>query len=144
MTARLEEIIETFASVDDETRLQLLLDYSRKLPDLPERFHAELDEGVRVVPECMTPVSLWVEPNNGSVGIFVHVGEEAPTVRGFLSILIDGFADASPGEILSSPTNLIQRLGLSNVIRMTRFVGLSAILGRIRKRVGELTQETPS
>lgn len=60
--ASLEEIIETFNSVDDETRLALLLDYAEKLPPLPPALDEERRLGSQIVPECQTPVHIWVLP----------------------------------------------------------------------------------
>ena len=85
--SKLDEIIEMFQSVDAQMRLELLLDYSKRLPPLPEKYHAQRDAGLHRVPECQTPVFLRIEPENSSVQIHFDVAEEAPTVRGFLSIL---------------------------------------------------------
>lgn len=130
--SKLDEIIEMFQSVDAQMRLELLLDYSKRLPPLPEKYHAQRDAGLHRVPECQTPVFLRIEPENSSVQIHVDVAEEAPTVRGFLSILIQGFRGLDRDQIADTPLNLLERLGLSDLIRMTRAVGLSAILARIK------------
>lgn len=130
---RLDEIIDIFRSVDPQMRLRLLLDYSRKLPPLPEKYHALRDAGLNRVPECQTPVFLYMEPDNGSLLIHVDVAEEAPTVQGFLSLLIKAFAGASREEIARVPLELLQLLGLADLLRMTRAVGLSAILTRIKR-----------
>lgn len=60
--ASLEAIIETFNSVDDEMRLALLLDYAEKLPPLPPALDEERRVGRQLVPECQTPVYIWVLP----------------------------------------------------------------------------------
>jgi len=39
----------------------------------------------------MTPVSLWVEIVDGKVHVFADVPRESPTVRGFISMLLDAF-----------------------------------------------------
>jgi len=137
VTRKLDEIIETFQSVEPDIRLELMLDYSRRLPPLPQKYHAQRDAGVNRVPECMTPVFLWIEQDNGSVRIHVDVAEEAPTVRGFLSVLIDAFEGASREEIAAAPSDLLERLGLSDLIRMNRAMGLASILGRIKRAAGE-------
>ena len=54
---KLQSIIELFQSVDKESRLELLLDYAKRLPLLDARFHAARDEGLGGVPECQTPSS---------------------------------------------------------------------------------------
>ncbi|MFG0330450.1 MAG: SufE family protein [Phycisphaerales bacterium] len=137
LTAKLNDIIEAFRMLDREMRLEMLLDYSKRLPKLPERFRAERDAGLHRVPECMTPVFLWVEPDDGRVRLFVDVAEEAPTVKGFLSILVDAYDDATPDDIAELPEDLLQRLGLSEVIRMNRAIGLSSIIQRIKREAAE-------
>jgi cysteine desulfuration protein SufE len=135
MNDRLQDIIDTFRSVDEEMRLDALLDYSKRLPALPERLQARRDAGLNRVPECMTPVFLFVERNECEperVRLFIDVAEEAPTVRGILGIIVAAFDNAEAGEIAEIPTDLVNRLGLGAAIRMNRLVGLSAILQRIR------------
>jgi cysteine desulfuration protein SufE len=133
---QLHEIIETFQSVDEDMRLELLLDYARKLPALPERFHAERDAGLHKVPECQTPVFMWVEVNEqGGTQIHVDVAEEAPTVQGLLSIIVNGCSGEPASKVAELPSDLINELGLGEKIRMQRHVGLSGIIGRIKNEV---------
>jgi len=134
-TETLDEIIETFQSVDTSTRLELLLDFSTQLPPLPERYAAERDAGLHRVPECMSPVFLWVEPSEDEperLRIIVDVAEEAPTIRGFLAIIVQAYDLSTAEELSRIPNDLLHRLGLSEVIRMNRVHGLAAIIGRIR------------
>lgn len=143
VTPKLEEIIETFQTLDREMRLELLLDYSKKLPPLPEKHQAARDAGLHRVPECMTPVFLWVEVEGDVVHLHVDVAEEAPTVKGYLSILVHALDGASAREILEIPNDLLHRFGLAGVIRMNRALGLSAILARIKHETREAAGLTP-
>ncbi len=142
--ARLDEIIEKFAGVDDDLRLELLLDYSRRLPALPPEYEARKAAGENRVPECMTPVYLWMDAEDGGLHIHVDVAEEAPTVKGILSIVVDAYEGAPPEEAERLPDDLLERLCLTNVIRMNRALGLRAITGRIRRRAAELAAESPN
>lgn len=137
----LDEIIETFQSVDDEMRLELLLDYSRKLSPLPQRLVAQRDAGLHRVPECMTPVFMWIESQGEQIQIHVDVAEEAPTVQGVLALIQKGVQGASPAAVAEQlPSELINDLGLADAIRMQRAVGLSAIIGRIKRGAAEVAQ----
>ena len=82
--SKLDDIIAIFQSVDPPLRLELLLDYANRLPPLPEQYRAQRDAGFNRIPECMTPVFLWVEVN-GAVTLHADVAEESPTVKGFVS-----------------------------------------------------------
>jgi cysteine desulfuration protein SufE len=137
--AALDRAIQRFGTADQATRLELLLDYSRRLPDLPERFHASRDKGMFAVPECQSPVFLLLEREpDGSVVLQADAPREAPTVRGFVSFLARTLKGASPAEAQSIPSDLLDRLGLSGALGMTRTHGLSSIVARVKRMAAEL------
>ena len=138
VVTKLDEIIEKFAGVDDELRLELLLDYAKRLPALEPEYEARKAIGQNRVPECMTPVFLWMDADDRGLHFHVDVADEAPTVQGILSILVNAYEGADPIDAQSMPEDLLERLGLTNVIRMNRVLGLRAIMGRIKRRAGEL------
>ena len=129
----LDTLIPRFKSADRTTRLETLLDYSRKLPALPERYEKTREE--HRVHECQTPVYLWVEVDDGKVHIHADVPPESPTVRGFISLLARSLDGAAPEEVARVPDDLLDQLGLSETLGMTRTQGLSAILHRIKRSV---------
>jgi cysteine desulfuration protein SufE len=131
----LETIIPRFKAADRTTRLETLLDYSRKLPPLPERLEAEKERGEHRVHECQTPVFLWVELVDGKVHIHADVPRESPTVRGFISLLARTLEGAAPDDVARIPDDLLDQLGLSETLGMTRTQGLTAILQRIKRSV---------
>ena len=131
----LDTIIPRFKAADRSTRLETLLDYSRKLPALPERLEAEKDRGDHRVHECQTPVFLWVELEDGKVHIHADVPRESPTVRGFISLLARTLEGAAPEDVAKVPDDLLDQLGLSETLGMTRTQGLTAILQRIKRSV---------
>jgi len=131
----LATITRRFRTADRDTRLEALLDYSRKLPPLPERYHAARDQGANRVPECQTPVFLWTEVADGAVHLHADVPRESPTVRGFVAILVTALDGASPAAVQAVPADLLDRLGLTEVIGMTRTQGLSAVLQRVKRAV---------
>jgi cysteine desulfuration protein SufE len=133
--ATLDSLIPRFKAADRETRLETLLDYSKKLPPLPERFEAAKEQGQNRVPECQTTVYLWVEVDEGRVHIYADVPREAPTVRGFIALLARSLDGATPDTIARIPLDLLDRLGLSETLGMTRTQGLTAILHRIKSTV---------
>ncbi len=133
--ATLETLIPRFQAADRNTRLETLLDYSKKLPPLPERFEAEKQLGHNRVHECQTPVFLWVEVAGGRVHIYADVPRESPTVRGFISLLARNLDGETPATVARIPNDLLDQLGLSETLGMTRTQGLTAILHRIKRSV---------
>ena len=133
--ASLDSITARFAAADRDTRLQTLLEYSKRLPDLPQRLAAERDRGVGRVHECQTPVFLYVELPDGRLALHADVPRESPTVRGFLSMLIKVLTGAEPAEVERIPDDLLERMKLSGDLGLTRTQGLSAILARVKREV---------
>jgi cysteine desulfuration protein SufE len=129
----LETITARLAAADRETRLQTLLEYSRRLPDLPERLRAVRASGLGQVHECQTPVFLYVEVADGRVAIHADVPRESPTVRGFLSLLIAALSGRPPAEVAAIPEDLLERTRLAGDLGLTRTQGLTAILRRVKR-----------
>jgi cysteine desulfuration protein SufE len=131
----LDTLIPRFKAADRQTRLETLLDYSKRLPPLPERYEAEKQQGHNRVHECQTPVFLWVEVDQGRVHIHADVPRESPTVRGFISLLARTLDNQTPEAVAQLPDDLLDQLGLSETLGMTRTQGLTAILNRIKRSV---------
>ena len=131
----LDSLIPRFKAADRQTRLETLLDYSKRLPPLPERYEAEKQQGHNRVHECQTPVYLWVEVDEGKVHSHADVPRESPTVRGFISLLARTLDNQTPEAVAQLPDDLLDQLGLSETLGMTRTQGLTAILNRIKRSV---------
>lgn len=134
----LAEISEEFLAIGERDRLQLLLDFSRELPALPQRLadHPELLERVA---ECQSPVFIVAEVEDGRVHLHATAPEEAPTTRGFASILVQGLTGLTPAEVLDAPNDVAHRLGLGRAVSPLRLNGMSGMLARIKRQVAART-----
>jgi len=132
---RLEAIAADFAELEPRERLELLLEYADNLPPLPAELQEEADRAAHRIAECQTPVFLWVSVVDGRVRLAAEVAPEAPTVKGFVSILLDLFAGASVAQALALEGNVVQRLGLLEALGMMRMRGLQAMQFYIRNRI---------
>jgi len=140
LTPTLSAIVEDFAALTERERLELLLEFSENLPDLPARFtnHPELLE---LVPECQSPLFLAVEladdaPTADSlVRVFFSAPREAPTTRGFAGILHEALDGLTAAEVLAVPDDVPNRLGLARAVSPLRLRGMSAMLTRVKRRV---------
>ncbi len=141
MLPKLDRLIARFSAADRDTRLEALLDLSGKLPPLP----AGLDEGgareSHRVPECQTPVYLWVEVRDGTVRLAADVPRESPTVRGFAALLVRGLEGAAPADVAEVPDDLLHALKLDQALGMLRSQGLSAIVRRVKRAVAEQSRQ---
>ena len=132
---RLQEIVDDFHDVPDRDRLQLLLEFSRDLPALPERYAAHRDR-MEPVPECQTPLFLAVEVEpDEAVHLFFDAPAEAPTTRGFAAILHAGLDGLDADEVLATPAEFSSRLGLADLVSPLRLRGMAAMLARIKRQV---------
>jgi cysteine desulfuration protein SufE len=131
---QLAEIVSDFQALGERDRLELLLDFSRGLPPLPERIAADRDQ-LEPVPECQAPVFLTVEVTAGTVRVFIDAPPESPTTRGFAGILHQGLDGLSPDQVLAVPDDVPLRLGLTAAVSPLRLRGMAAMLGRIKRQV---------
>lgn len=135
LTGVLAEIRDDFLALEQPDRLQLLLEFSDELPALPERYadHPDLLERVE---ECQAPVFIFVEVDESNiVHLFATAPPEAPTTRGFASILVQGLAGLTADEVLAVPDDFPQTLGLTQAVSPLRIRGMSALLGRTKRQV---------
>lgn len=135
-----ESLITRFRAADRNTRLETLLDYSRKLPDLPPGLRVASDQEAHRVTECQTPVFLWVTLVDDTVEIYADVPRESPTVRGFVSLLVSKLTGRTAAEVAAVPNDLLDQLALGETLGMMRTQGLTAILGRIKRAVARAAQ----
>lgn len=132
---KIDEIIDQFRGADYQETLAMLLDYSEGLPKLPQEYEEARDAGFNRVPECETPVFIFVDVKDGRVQIYADVPEESPTVRGFVALLVDAFSGVPAEEVLSAPENLINSLSLDRKLGTRRMFGLSAVYNRVKSEV---------
>ena len=136
LPGRLREIVDEFAGLPPELRLEALLDYSRRVPPLPPRLAGHRD-AMEQVPECQTPFFLAAEVgDDDAVAIHFDAPPEAPTTRGFAGILSEGLNGAAAAEVLAVPSGFSSALGLDRVVSPLRLRGISAILARLKRQVG--------
>ncbi|MDT5068596.1 MAG: cysteine desulfuration protein SufE [Mycobacterium sp.] len=129
----LAEVVSDFAEVQGQDKLQLLLEFANELPPLP----SDLEEAaMEPVPECQSPLFLHVDASDRAhVRLYFSAPAEAPTTRGFASILAAGLDDHTADEILAVPDDFYSELGLAALISPLRLRGMSAMLTRIKRRL---------
>jgi cysteine desulfuration protein SufE len=137
LPAPLEEVVEDFAAVGPQDRVQLLLELSRELPALPARY-ADHPDLLEPVPECQSPVFLAVEVEpDRTVRLFFSAPPESPTTRGFAGILREGLDGQPVDAVLAVPDDFYLRLGLAEAVSALRLRGMAAMLARIKRQVRE-------
>ncbi len=138
---QLAELVEEFSEVGPKDRLQLLLELSQELPALPARYEHAADT-MEPVPECQSPLFLAVEVDpegDRPVHLFFSVPPEAPTTRGFASIMHVGLDGEPAADVLAVPDDFYTSLGLAQAVSPLRLRGMAAMLARIKRRVRSAT-----
>ncbi len=147
LPAALAEIAEDFAELPVAERLQLLLEFSEELPELPERY-AGAPEKMEQVHECQSPLFLTVEvdeesatePGQRVVSLFFSAPAEAPTTRGFAGILHQGLDQLTVDEILAVPEDAPYRFSLAEAVSPLRLRGMVGMLSRIKRQLALKTR----
>ena len=127
---KVAEIVAEFSDLDGREKLELLVDYANGLPTLPAAYEARKAAEDRRVHECQTPVFLWTEVEQGMSRVVAEVAPEAPTVKGFVAILAAAVNGLPAGEAAAIPEDLLERLGLAEVLGILRSRGLRSKIGR--------------
>ena len=129
---RLIEIIDDFQMCEGNEKIELLVQYSENMPELPIHLQGPPQE-MQQVEECMTPVFVKSELIDGGMQFYFDVPPESPTIRGFAAILAEGMNGSTPDEILNTPNDFYLQMGLGHVLSMQRLNGMAAILAHMKR-----------
>jgi cysteine desulfuration protein SufE len=112
--------------------------------DLTEADRRErIEDSEHQVHECQSPVFLFVELDDDRVTLHADVPIEAPTVRGFVAVLVEGLKGATVSEVLALRGDLLQRLGLLEILGMQRLNGLNGVLHHVKSQVARAAATRP-
>ncbi|MEY5024149.1 MAG: hypothetical protein RL569_1062 [Actinomycetota bacterium] len=137
MNSHAAAVVEDFIFLEERDRLQLLLEFSEQLPVLDERFGSN-PELLERVEECQSPVFIAVEGNPQKVTLHFSAPQEAPTTRGFASVLNAALNGQSAQEIIDLPDDFPSMLGLDRLISPLRVSGMRGMLARIKRKTREI------
>ena len=136
---KLDDYLEEFEGLEPEERLEVLMDFGAELPQLGPEYDGLQQLSECQIKECQTPVYMHVGLRDGTVHLAAHVPEKSPTVRGFVAMLVNGLEGVTPDEVLQIPDNMPERLGLKEVLGMTRFRGFLGIVAFIKREIRRQT-----
>jgi cysteine desulfuration protein SufE len=136
---KLDELLADFAGADPEESLEMLVDFSARLPPVSAGRTSSGEPAECRIQECQTPVYLWVDVKDGNVRLEALVPEKSPTVRGFVALLVEGISGAGAAEVARLPDDFLPLLGLSETLGMTRRRGFRGIVSRIKREVAQGT-----
>jgi cysteine desulfuration protein SufE len=130
-----QEVIDNFSLIPESERLNMLLEYSEALPEPPAE-HAGFD--FERVEECQSPVYLAVERKQDKVLLHFDAPREAPTTRGFASVLHSALNGRNIREVLDFDEGFPDQLGIAHLISPLRMRGIRGMITRIKRLTREL------
>ena len=130
---KLQEIVDDFATMSREEKLETLIGYSETLATLPQ-YLKEARDKMEDVPECMTPVCLFAEKEDGDrITFHFDIPPHSPTVRGLTSILANGLNGTTLEEILSVPADFFLPMKLDEAVSQQRIHGFMGVLAHMKQ-----------
>ena len=115
-----------------EEKMTTLVQYSRKLEPLPDRFK-DLDREAFTVPECQTRVDIFPELRDGKMHYYADVNaRQSPTVAAVLAIVFQAVNDQPPAVTLGIPQDFVRQL-MESIGLGARESGLAAMIARLKR-----------
>lgn len=132
----IDRVLKLFRSMAREEKMQALVQYSKKLEPLPERFK-DLDRGSFNIPECQTRVDIIPELQGGRIHFYADLNlRESPTIAAVLAIVFAAVNDQPPATTLAIPSDFVRTL-MESIGLGAREPGLNAMITRLKRYARE-------
>jgi len=137
----IERVLKLFRSMGREEKMQALVQYSKKLEPLPDRFK-DLDRGAFTVPECMTRVDIIPEFRDGKLHFYADLNlRESPTIAAVLAIIFAAVNGQPPSTTLAIPPDFV-RILMESIGLGAREPGLNAMITRLKRYARDAEAQT--
>jgi len=137
----IDRVLKLFRSMGREEKMQALVQYSKKLEPLPERFK-DLDRGAFTIPECMTRVDIIPEMRDGKLSFYADLNvRQSPTIAAVLAIIFAAVNDQPPSTTLGIPQDFV-RILMESIGLGAREPGLNAMVTRLKRYAREADAQT--
>ncbi len=118
--------------MERDEKMQALVQYSKKLEPLPERFQ-DIDRASFNVPECQTRVDIIPEVVDGKMHFYADVNaRQSPTIAAVLAIVLGAVNGEPPSTTLAIPADFVRTL-MESVGLGAREAGLNAMIQRLKR-----------
>jgi len=137
----IDRVLKLFRSMGREEKMQALVQYSKKLEPLPERFR-DLDRGAFTIPECMTRVDIIPEMRDGKLHFYADLNiRESPTIAAVLAIIFTAVNGQPPSTTLGIPQDVV-RILMESIGLGAREPGLNAMVTRLKRYARDAAAQT--
>lgn len=122
-----QQIVEDFALFDDwMDRYRFLIDLGRALPPYPDALRTD-DWRVK---GCINRAWLHGEARDGHV--YYQASSESEIVAGLIALLLKVYSGRTAQEIVDTPPDFLDRIGVWENITSNRINGLNGMIALIR------------
>jgi len=122
-----KQLVEEFEELDSwEDKYSKIIKFGKELPPLADELKIEKNK----IEGCQSQI--WVHARLEDGKMFVGADSDAMIVKGLVALLIKVYSGHEPDEILSSPPDFLQKIGIDNHLSPTRKNGLGAMLKQIQ------------
>ena len=123
-----QKIIDEFAFFDNWIdKYQYIVELGRQLPPFPSKWETEEHK----VQGCQSNV--WLHTVFNGEKLHFEANSDSAIVRGLIAILLRIYNDRTPQEILSTPPEFIDAIGLKNHLSINRSNGLYSMIKEIQR-----------
>ena len=128
----IDRVLRLFKSMGREEKMQSLVQYSKKLEPLPERFR-DLDRADFTVPECQTRVDIIPEVVDGKMYFHADLNaRQSPTIAAVLAIIFAAVNGQPPATTLAIPGDFVRTL-MESIGLGARESGLNSMITRLKR-----------
>ena len=126
------ELVDEFRFFDNWIeRYQYIIDLGKKLPPFPPEWQTE-DYRLR---GCQSQV--WLKANQSKDRLDFQAISDSAIVSGLIAILMRVYSGRAPVEIIATPPDFIDAIGLHEHLSPTRSNGLHAMIDAIKGHAAE-------
>jgi cysteine desulfuration protein SufE len=136
----IDRVLRLFRSMGREEKMQALVQYSKKLEPLPDRFK-DVDHGSFNIPECQTRVDIIPEVRDGRMYFYADLNvRESPTIAAVLAIIFGAVNGQPPSTTLGIPGDFVSTL-MESIGLAAREPGLNAMITRLKRYARDAQQQ---
>ncbi len=122
-----DQLVEEFEEIDSwEDKYAKIIKLGKELQPLSNELKIEKNK----IEGCQSQV--WVHARYEDGKMYVAADSDAMIVKGLIALLVKVYSGHEPDEILSSPPEFLQKIGIDSHLSPTRKNGLGAMLKQIQ------------
>ena len=127
MNDKIDQVIARFdAHKDWEDKYRELIKIGKSLTPMNE----DAKDSKFEIKGCQSKV--WLKPNLKNCKVNLIADSDAILVKGIIGLLIEVYSDSTPEEILKTPPEFLQKIGITEHLSMNRSNGLAAMVKQIQ------------